>query len=190
MRIEGLGGRSLCEGGKGWSAEGQSRQGVDQKRINKVNRQIEKVIAEDIEAAQAVIEGEGEIADETARRVAVAFAGEEAIQVVDDRVLDDGGQIVENEGDLEGGSVDAETDASDQNAIEEGVCSRFFHDHAVSRLALVARVSRHRRVFPDLGLNEDLYFRQYPFGRKRFSPGTGGLDFATVDFPDSRKDLG
>jgi hypothetical protein len=85
-----------------------------------VDDEVHEVVAPDVEAAEMVVEGQGEVAHEAAGVVTVSFAGEEPSQVVDDVVADDGVHVVEDKGDGEGVGVGHAAHQQHQGQLDSG----------------------------------------------------------------------
>jgi len=94
--------------------EGQDDQRIHEERIEKVNGQIDDMVAGDISAMEPVIEGEAEKADGP---VQFEDIGERA-QVPDKGNVRDAPGVIELKGYLEGVGIGNEANENDQNRVK------------------------------------------------------------------------
>lgn len=87
--------------------------------------QVDCMVPGDVEAAQLVVQGEGEVADESARVVLVTRPGKEPVQIAYRPVVDYGDFVVENERGMESSRVGDERQDRYKEKMKGGHCSRF-----------------------------------------------------------------
>jgi len=68
---------------------GQIDQKIDEPGGQYMDRQIDRMIAFDLKSAKMVIQGEGEVTDETAWVISIARAREECPEIFNDRIVYD-----------------------------------------------------------------------------------------------------
>ena len=82
-----------------------------------VDRQVEDVVARDVQPPEAVVERHREVADKPAGVIGVVVPREEAVQVLDHPVIYDGPLVIQKEGDMEGIGVGDEGDHGDKEEM-------------------------------------------------------------------------
>ena len=127
----------------------QPNQRVDQAGAKQVHREVEDVVADDLQSPQPVVHSDGQVAYEAARVVEIAGTVEECAEIPDDGIFGDGGFIIKEKRDLKGIGIGEQADRHDKQELSRR-SSKVIHNAATSLASTIPGRSPSMKKTPPL----------------------------------------